>query len=172
MTQDTQSHEPTNVQRAEWAKAALAVFTHETFGGDNPDAMTPGDLEDAITDLICDLLHLAHFHPRMAATTVHTRALDHFQQEVSRDEACDCADRSWYGPYHDVQCPVGIRSREPGAPNASELFDALEGLLVSLSPRKIAPVLKAAGYSTEIWLVAHRRARTLLNQFQSIGGRP
>jgi len=116
MTQHTQTQEPTNIQRAQWAKAALTVFTEETFGGDHPDAMTPGDLEDAITDLICDLVH---FHPRIAAATVHARALDHFQHEVTGEEACDCAARSWYGPYHDTQCPVSTRRPESVTPDAA-----------------------------------------------------
>jgi hypothetical protein len=109
------------VQRAEWAKSALAVFTDETFGGNHPDTMTPGDLQDAITDLICDLMHLAHFHPRLASTIIHARALEHFQWEVSREELCDCADRSWYGDYHDTQCPVTMRAGKFNTANAAML---------------------------------------------------
>jgi len=51
--------EPTNQDRARWAKDALARFTAETFGGDHPDTMHRDDLECAIGDLIADLLHLA-----------------------------------------------------------------------------------------------------------------
>ena len=51
--------EPTNRDRARWARDALAVFTAETFSGDHPDTMHRDDLECAIGDLIADLLHLA-----------------------------------------------------------------------------------------------------------------
>ena len=51
--------EPNNLQRAKWARNALAVFTAETSSSDHPDTWHPGDLESAIGDLICDLLHLA-----------------------------------------------------------------------------------------------------------------
>lgn len=53
------THEPTNADRAEWAKEALAAFTARTYGGDHPDTMDRGDLETAIYDLIADLLHYA-----------------------------------------------------------------------------------------------------------------
>jgi hypothetical protein len=79
----TPQPEPTNIQRAQWAKAALAVFTSETYGGDEPDSMHPGDLEHAIADLICDLLHLANFHPRMDPAAIHARALMHFEHEIA-----------------------------------------------------------------------------------------
>ena len=88
MTDQSPSHEPTNVQRAQWAKNALAVFTAETYGGDEPDRMHPGDLEDAIADLICDLLHLANFHPRMDPSVIHSWALTLFQQEIAEAESC------------------------------------------------------------------------------------
>ncbi len=78
--------EPTNIQRALWAKAALAVFTAETYNGEYPDSMDADDYESAITDLICDLLHLAHFHPRMDAPEIHRRALSHFEYEIAEDE--------------------------------------------------------------------------------------
>jgi hypothetical protein len=86
MTEQTQQLEPTNVQRAQWARAALAVFTGLTYGGDHPDTMHPGDLEDAVADLICDLLHLARFHPRMDPAVIHAHALSLFEQEVAEEE--------------------------------------------------------------------------------------
>lgn len=52
-------HNPTNADRAAWAKEALAVFTARTFSGDHPDSMDVGDLHCAICDLIADLLHYA-----------------------------------------------------------------------------------------------------------------
>ncbi len=65
--------EPTNLQRARWAKAALTTFCKEVDGDDadellkrhlharlnDPEAST--DFEDQISDLISDLLHLARF---------------------------------------------------------------------------------------------------------------
>jgi hypothetical protein len=67
--------EPTNKDRARWAKKALAAFTKQTFGR-HPDKMHPDDLECAISDLICDLLHFAHqsgFDPkgRLNAAEMH-----------------------------------------------------------------------------------------------------
>lgn len=53
------NREPNNADRALWARNALTVFTVETFGGDDPSEMDSGDLENAICDLITDLLHLA-----------------------------------------------------------------------------------------------------------------
>jgi len=82
MTQQT-CPEPTNVERAQWAKDALAVFTAQTYGGDHPDSMNPEDLESAIGDLICDLLHLARYHPRMDAAAIHAHALAMFEEEVA-----------------------------------------------------------------------------------------
>jgi hypothetical protein len=84
MTENTDTLEPTNVQRAQWAKAALAVFTAKTCG-EEPDTMHPGDLEDAVADLICDLLHFARFHPRMDPAVIHARALGLFEQEVQEE---------------------------------------------------------------------------------------
>jgi hypothetical protein len=84
--------EPTNVQRAQWAKAALTVFTAETYGGDHPETMDSGDLETAISDLICDLLHFARFQPRMDAAEIHSHALGMFEQEIAEEANCDCPD--------------------------------------------------------------------------------
>jgi hypothetical protein len=41
---------------------------------------------------------------------------------------------------------------------AAAMLDALEALTCSLSPRKIIPVLKAAGYATDTFKAAHRNA--------------
>jgi hypothetical protein len=99
--------EPTNAQRAEWARNALAVFTAETYCGDHPDSMEPGDLESAIGDLICDALHFAA-RKDMETIVIHEHARSLFEQELTEEERCDCADRSWYGPYHETQCPAHI----------------------------------------------------------------
>ena len=85
MTQSIRPDEPTNTQRAHWAKAALAVFTELTYGGDRPETMHPGDLEDAVADLICDLMHFARFHPRMDPAVIHAHALTLFEQEVAEE---------------------------------------------------------------------------------------
>jgi hypothetical protein len=76
---------PTNQDRARWARDALAVFTAETFSGDHPDTMHRADLECAIGDLICDLLHFADqrgFDPQIILE--HGNA--HFVTEVSLSE--------------------------------------------------------------------------------------
>ncbi len=73
--------EPTNQDRARWARHALAVFTAETFSGDHPDTMHRDDLECAIGDLICDLLHLARqkgFDPQ----AILEDANGHFETEL------------------------------------------------------------------------------------------
>jgi hypothetical protein len=94
MTKHTEPLEPANVQRAQWAKNALAVFTDETYGGDRPEDMEPGDLESAIADLICDLLHFAHFHPRMNAVKIHEHARDLFETERADDRDRTSAETS------------------------------------------------------------------------------
>jgi hypothetical protein len=99
--------EPTNSQRAEWAKRALFVFTRETYSSDHPDTMEPGDLESAIGDLIIDLLHLAVLKS-MDVRTIYEHARDMFEQEIAEVGSCDCKERSWYGTYHDSQCPLRI----------------------------------------------------------------
>jgi hypothetical protein len=77
--------DPTNEARARWARNALAVFTAETFSGDDPDTMARGDLECAIGDLICDLLHFTHqqgFDPRAALE----QGSSHFKTELLLDD--------------------------------------------------------------------------------------
>jgi len=159
--------EPTNAQRAQWATNALAVFSAETYSGDHPGTMHPGDMESAIGDLICDLLHLAA-RKDMDASAIHEHARRMFEQEVAEEVGCDCADRSGYGPDHDTQCPAGIAAAkgQQKRPNACDLVEALDMLLWSLSPRKIIPVLKAAGYSTDLWKAAHKNAAALLKKFK------
>ena len=101
--------EPTNAERAVWARNALAVFTAETYSGDHPDTMHPGDLESAIQDLLTDLIHFAN-QKGMDGARIHALALGMFEAEF-RDEddtVCTCHERSWYGAYHDTQCPLRI----------------------------------------------------------------
>ncbi|HVX09908.1 MAG TPA: hypothetical protein VHC22_01785 [Pirellulales bacterium] len=75
------TEEPTNADRAGWAKDALAVFTARTFSGDHPDAMDRGDLECAIGDLIADLLHFA-VQQRFDAGSIMRTACEHFDAEL------------------------------------------------------------------------------------------
>jgi hypothetical protein len=77
--------EPTNADRAEWAKQALATFTARTYGGDHPDAMDRGDLETAVYDLIADLLHFA-YRQGFDTDAVLASAVLHFEAE-QREEA-------------------------------------------------------------------------------------
>ncbi len=75
------TNEPTNADRARWAKNALAVFTAETYSGDEPDAMDRGDLETAISDLICDLMHYAR-QKRFDTGSILQQACGHFGCEL------------------------------------------------------------------------------------------
>jgi hypothetical protein len=77
--------EPTNTQRAHWTRAALAIFTDRTYSGGHPDSMDRDDFECEITDLICDLLHLAR-HEQFDAFIVHQRALTRFRLELLDEE--------------------------------------------------------------------------------------
>jgi hypothetical protein len=79
------TNETTNAVRARWAKEALAIFTAVTFSGDHPDTMERGDLECAITDLICDLMHFARYQ-NFDVDVIHERALTHFTIELLDEE--------------------------------------------------------------------------------------
>jgi hypothetical protein len=73
--------EPTNADRAQWAKDALAIFTARTFSGDHPDTMARDDLECAISDLICDLLHYAR-QQEFDTGSIIQQAAGHFGFEL------------------------------------------------------------------------------------------
>jgi hypothetical protein len=75
------TNEPTNTARPQWAKNALAVFTAGTFSGARPDTMDRDDLECAIGDLICDLLHYAG-QQGFDVGAVARQALGHFGLEL------------------------------------------------------------------------------------------
>jgi hypothetical protein len=92
-------HHPANIRRAEWARNALAVFTEETYGGDDPDTMHPGDRETAVQDLITDLLHYLTQNPTPGegnedpeetpeelVNRVHKRALGMYYEEIEQPE--------------------------------------------------------------------------------------
>ena len=76
--------EPTNSDRAEWAKQALAVFTATTYGGDHPDSMDRGDLEAAVYDLIADLLHYAE-QKGFDVIEILYRAHGHYEAELAEE---------------------------------------------------------------------------------------
>ncbi|HKQ49874.1 MAG TPA: hypothetical protein VJZ71_17505 [Phycisphaerae bacterium] len=76
--------EPTNANRAEWAKQALAVFTATTYAGDHPDTMDRGDLETAVYDLIADLLHYAE-RQGFDVHEVLFRAHGHYEAELAEE---------------------------------------------------------------------------------------
>jgi hypothetical protein len=65
-------HEPTNADRARWARNALEIFTAQTYSGSDPETMEPHDLECAIGDLICDLLHYARRQGFDTGSILHT----------------------------------------------------------------------------------------------------
>lgn len=82
-------HHPRNVERAGWAKNALKVFTKETYGGDVPDTMHPGDRETAIQDLVTDLMHYLNQHPfknNMQPEEVVARAIRMYFEELHEPE--------------------------------------------------------------------------------------
>lgn len=69
-----------NLERASWAAPALVQFA-KTTGMD-----LKAETDDAIADLICDLLHLAQAHG-LSATALHERALANYTFELdSPDE--------------------------------------------------------------------------------------
>lgn len=78
--------QPTNADRAAWARDALAVFTAATYSGDHPDGMDRTDLECAAGDLIADLLHYA-MQQGFDAGSIMQRACGHFGAELL-EEAC------------------------------------------------------------------------------------
>ena len=80
------SGEPTNADRAAWAKQALDVFTMRTFGGACPHDMHRDDLECAVGDLIADLLHYAQQRGYDTGVILY-RACGHFAAELL-DETC------------------------------------------------------------------------------------
>lgn len=75
--------EPSNEQRAEWAQHAMDAFGRKVFGGRSFDALD-GDQEDAISDLICDLLHLCIVRG-IDPDNVTRRAIGHFAEEIAQE---------------------------------------------------------------------------------------
>lgn len=77
--------DPTNQDRAAWARTALSAFTAEVDGLRNPDILCPGDLAAAIVDLLANLLHYAEQHGLDSQECLH-RALGHFMVEKEAGE--------------------------------------------------------------------------------------
>mgnify|MGYP007008294436 CR=1 FL=1 len=84
-------HEPTNADRAEWARNAMNTFAKETFGGRTFDQLledgdTPQNSDGAcaIGDLIADLLHLARKNNIDPQGCINS-ALMHFEAEEEEE---------------------------------------------------------------------------------------
>jgi hypothetical protein len=76
------NHEPSNEDRAGWARTALTAFVAEVYRAKELSAMHRDDLEDAVTDLICDLLHFADQNG-LSAEAIEARARWHYEAEIS-----------------------------------------------------------------------------------------
>ena len=79
------TNEPTNADRAKWAESALEVFTDQTYSGDHPATMNRDDLETAIGDLICDLMHYAR-QQGFDTGNILQQACGHFGFELQQEE--------------------------------------------------------------------------------------
>lgn len=85
------SGETPNARRAAWAKAALDAFTRKTFNrsvnkliAEADGDLDGGDIGDACSDLICNLLHFMAGRKMDYAGRVR-RALDHFTVERAQE---------------------------------------------------------------------------------------
>jgi hypothetical protein len=76
---------PTNADRAAWAKEALAIFTMRTFSGDHPDSMERIDLKCAVADLISDLLHFGRFNG-FDLDAILENAQEHFEFDIYEEK--------------------------------------------------------------------------------------
>ena len=74
--------EPSNAMRAAWAVEALQTFADATWCGQDVDQMHPDDLRDCISDLMCDLMHLAKSR-RLNVDDIVARAASNFEDERS-----------------------------------------------------------------------------------------
>lgn len=70
-------HEPNNADRAEWARAAVETFRDVCHGSPLDE---PEGIEEAIGDLIADLLHLARAH-NIDPSIMVNRGMLHFEAE-------------------------------------------------------------------------------------------
>ena len=131
----TRIYEPTNIQRAQWAKAALTVFTKQTHSGEQPDTMHPGDLEDAVADVICDLLHFAQFHPTMDPV-FHARAFRLLQEETAVEEVAIAPSEAGTALIMTLRAPFPPRHKRRRIWRTCGRFAALR--------RKCFPILPAS----------------------------
>jgi hypothetical protein len=76
-------NEPTNSDRAAWARRTLATFVM-AMGGTTISELDPLDFNDAISDLICDLLHLADQNG-LDPEIITGQALSNFDAELDED---------------------------------------------------------------------------------------
>jgi hypothetical protein len=102
---------PSNADRANWARDALAVFTHRTSSGAHPNTMDRDDLESAIADLICDLFHYGQQQNIDAGSVIQSSAR-HFAYEVW-DEAQE-------PPASLPEAPTISAAQPEARPNRSE----------------------------------------------------
>jgi hypothetical protein len=72
-----------NRSRAALAKNALETFVRQAYGGHTTSELPPGDLRDAIADLIADLGHYAdrRFRKRTAFTELVARGISMWSAE-------------------------------------------------------------------------------------------
>ena len=75
--------EITNEQRAAWAEVAFAAFCAEDRTG-IPE--NPGDRQDALSDLICDLMHYADTDKDLNFPYALQCAYGAYEDETSGDE--------------------------------------------------------------------------------------
>ncbi len=125
--------EPTNQERARWAKDALAVFTAETFSGDHPDTMHRDDLECAIGDLICDLMHLAQ-QKGFDAHAILEQSIGHFATELLDTNYEQGKDKDVTNTEKQISEPGSIAGEAQHTPEPSDepLLDYLDRNWVSL----------------------------------------
>jgi hypothetical protein len=80
--------ELTNEQRADAAYKALQVFLRKMFYCNEPDKLDPEDLEDAISDLIADLFHLAH-QKGFDIDSISRQAEGNFREELDEEASAE-----------------------------------------------------------------------------------
>jgi len=76
-------NEPTNSERAAWARRALATFVMAS-DGTTIARLHSQDLSNAISDLVCDLLHLAE-QSGLDPEVITSQALSNFAAELSEE---------------------------------------------------------------------------------------
>ncbi len=80
--------EPTSHERAELAERAVRSFVVTVFKGRSPTTLHDDDLTDAMSDLICDLMHYAN-QQGLDAEYMLMRAKMNYGLEVSDEPVLD-----------------------------------------------------------------------------------